>query len=326
MSLPEERDGRDRAASLNERVYRALTSVYPEELRHRYGEEMVRYFGDLCREELRSRGWEGLAALWVRTLVELVFTALKERSTMLARNAYLPVRPTVVAKWGALLALAGGVLGAAYYLIGLVWLVPVATASSALEEANAIGRYPVAFEFVLIPGIAFVLCILGLVGLYGKLVSLDPASGRTTIPGRVVGTGAVLVVLSAASWLALTGYRFVKELASGPATAAYQEREIHLENALAAAGGFGWFAGLLLLGIAALRAQSLPRSLRILPLAVAMLLPTTLIFSALLLPPANSGPDLGTNLLLTFVSILPFLGSALLGWTLLTSRRGAEAQ
>jgi hypothetical protein len=39
----------------------------------------------------RAGGGLGLAALWVRTLPELLYTALKERSTTLARIAYRSV-------------------------------------------------------------------------------------------------------------------------------------------------------------------------------------------------------------------------------------------
>jgi len=49
---------------------------------------MARCFRDLCREELEDGGGLGLAALWAHTLPELLYTALKERSTMLNRNAY----------------------------------------------------------------------------------------------------------------------------------------------------------------------------------------------------------------------------------------------
>jgi hypothetical protein len=52
---------------------------------------MVRLFRDLCREELEEGGGLGLAALWARTLPESLYTALKERSTILARNAYRSV-------------------------------------------------------------------------------------------------------------------------------------------------------------------------------------------------------------------------------------------
>jgi hypothetical protein len=70
---------RHRGVWTSERVYRALMRLYPEEVRRRYAEEMVRYFGDLCREEWHSRGAKGMVLLWARTLPDLVFTVLKER-------------------------------------------------------------------------------------------------------------------------------------------------------------------------------------------------------------------------------------------------------
>jgi hypothetical protein len=80
--------GHERAVGTSGRVYRSLLRAYPRELRDEYGEEMARCFGELCREELEDRGGLGLAALWVHTLPELFYTALKERSTMFARYAY----------------------------------------------------------------------------------------------------------------------------------------------------------------------------------------------------------------------------------------------
>ena len=81
--------GHERAVGTSEWVYRLLLRAYPRELRDEYGAEMARCFRDLCREELEDGGRLGLAALWARTMPELLFTALKERSTMLNRNAYL---------------------------------------------------------------------------------------------------------------------------------------------------------------------------------------------------------------------------------------------
>ena len=81
----------ERAVGTSQRVYRALLRAYPRELRDEYGDEMVRCFWDLSREALEGDGCLDLAALWARTLPEWLSTALKERSTMLARNAYRPV-------------------------------------------------------------------------------------------------------------------------------------------------------------------------------------------------------------------------------------------
>jgi hypothetical protein len=71
---------------ISERAYRSLLRAYPRGLRDGYGDEMALCFRDLCREGLEEGGGSGLAALWTRTLPELFYTALKERSTMLDRN------------------------------------------------------------------------------------------------------------------------------------------------------------------------------------------------------------------------------------------------
>ncbi len=83
--------GHERAVGTSERAYRSLLRAYPRELRDGYGDEMARCFKELCREELEDGGGLGLAALWARTLPELLYTALKERSTMLNRNTYRSV-------------------------------------------------------------------------------------------------------------------------------------------------------------------------------------------------------------------------------------------
>jgi hypothetical protein len=83
--------GHERSVGVSERAYRWLLRAYPRELRDEYGDEMARCFRDLCREELEDGGGLGLAALWARTLPELLYSALKERSTMLARTAYRSV-------------------------------------------------------------------------------------------------------------------------------------------------------------------------------------------------------------------------------------------
>ena len=83
--------GHERAVGTSERVYRSLLRAYPRELRDEYGHEMARCFRELCREELEDGSGLSLAALWARTLPELLYSAFKERSTMLNRNAYRSV-------------------------------------------------------------------------------------------------------------------------------------------------------------------------------------------------------------------------------------------
>ena len=92
--------GRRRGAALllaaSERLYGALLALYPRHFRRRYAAEMRRDFRDLSREGLKEGGGRELAGVWAVTLRDLVVTALKERATMLARNAYLPVEPRTV--------------------------------------------------------------------------------------------------------------------------------------------------------------------------------------------------------------------------------------
>ncbi len=85
------RRGRGRAVEASRRAYRVLMRAYPKDIRERYGKEMVSCFSDACRDEVRNTGAKGLAAVWIRTLPDLIFTALKERSTMLNRNTYRAV-------------------------------------------------------------------------------------------------------------------------------------------------------------------------------------------------------------------------------------------
>ncbi len=110
MTSPRRSDpkGREGAVATSQRAYRALLRAYPRAIRDEYGDEMARCFRELCREELEGGGL-GLAALWARTLAELLCTALKERSTMFARNAYRAAVGVALAAASLLIWLTGAV-------------------------------------------------------------------------------------------------------------------------------------------------------------------------------------------------------------------------
>ncbi len=288
------RDGHDLGASASEQVYRALVRAYPEEVRSRYADEMVRYFGDLCREESRSSGAKGVALLWARTLPELVFTALKERGAMLPRNAYLPVAPRTAARWGALSALLGGSLGTLY----------------SLAYTLVIAEFPVDWTWwdgqftVLILFAATLLSILGIFGLYGTLVA------RSGHPSRLASAGVALAALSATSILALYGYGIAERLGwLWPPGEGFSWWEMNRTMILQEVGLGACVLGLLLLGVAAFRAR-LFGSLRALPLLVAPLWPASI---GLLIVLNMSGMEYVASLSGT----LPFLGAALSGWVML---------
>jgi hypothetical protein len=295
---------RDRDDSGSERVYRALMRAYPEEVRRRYADEMVRYFGDLCREERMSGGRIGVALLWARTLPELLFTALKERSTLFQRNAYLPAAPRTVARWGALCALLGGSLGVAYHLINYSLL----GALNILTGDHSYGNGPFMrfFTLSLLLG-ALSLSSLGLFGLYGAVVA---RSGR---PGLLAGAGAVFSAGSAVLWLATSGYAAISQLAYGSALFAPFEWLWNTGTFVIPKAILFWFLGLLLLGIAAAR-QPLPIRLRVVPLALfALIVPSYLLGSHF----ETVGTPVTSVIVMGFAQSLPFVGVALLGWVLL---------
>jgi hypothetical protein len=85
---------------------------------------MARCFRDLCREELDDSGGPGLAALWTRTLLELFYTSLKERSTMLNRTAYRSVAGVALAT-AFLLAWMDLAVSTIEEPDGLAWMAPI---------------------------------------------------------------------------------------------------------------------------------------------------------------------------------------------------------
>ena len=298
----------DRGFGASERVYRALMRAYPEEVCRRYAEEMVRYFGDLCREERLSRGAKGVTLLWARTLPDLLFTALQERSALFQRNAYLPVEPRMVARWGALCALAGGSMGVALHLI----IYPLLGTLSILTGYYSYGSGPFMQLFMLSLFLGVLsLSSLGLFGLYVAVV----AGSSGARPGLLAGAGAICSAAAAFLWLSLGGYAIANQLASGSALFAPFEWLWNTGSFIIPKAILCWFLGLLLLGIAAAW-QPLPARLRILPLALfALMVPSYLLrdydFGTVFGNPVIAG------IVMVFGQSLPFIAITSLGWVLL---------
>lgn len=92
--------------SRSERVYRVLLLAYPREFRRDYGLQMVRAFGDLCREERRNGGRVGLMRLWVRVGLDLASSVLVERIRARVEEKEVAVRDNKLAGAGLVLLLA----------------------------------------------------------------------------------------------------------------------------------------------------------------------------------------------------------------------------
>jgi hypothetical protein len=108
VAPPHEPHGR--AVSGSERLYRALLAAYPKEFRRAHGREMAQVFRCMCREEVVSSGSRGLVRLWVRTLWDLLATALAERIKQALGISTLMRSPSTLVRWSGLAAATGGVL------------------------------------------------------------------------------------------------------------------------------------------------------------------------------------------------------------------------
>ena len=311
-----------RAVSASERAYGALMRAYPEDVRTGYGREMAQCFGDLCRREAGRRGLLGLVLLWAHTLPELLWTALKERSAVLARHHYAPVSSAAAAKAAGLCALLGGVAGAAYP----AYFLTAAPVIDALSPPGYQGYWAgwvgnVLFLLLVYPAMA--LCALGAFGLY------VPLAARPGGPGVLARAGAALACVCAASFLVLAAVDGAKVLVSGldAAFGYYQPLwEQRLVGVLSYAGLLGWILGPLLLGAAAYGARVLPGRLRALPLGAAVLVPVGLGLHVALsrLGAGSGGEGYGLYLAGTLSQVLPYAGFAVFGLVLLRRRAAAD--
>ena len=294
----------DRGDGASERVYRKLMRAYPEEVRRRYADEMVGYFGDLCREERQGGGSGGMALLWARALPELLLAALRERSSLFQRNGYLPAGPRAVARWGALCALIGGSLGVAFHLIEYSLLGAIGFLTGNSYISDPLMRF---FTFTMLLS-ALSLSSLGLFGLYGAVVA---RSGR---PGVLAGAGAIFSAAAAFLWLSISGYGAVHDLASGSAFFAPFEWLWYAGSALLPLAFASWFLGFLTLGMAAALGRHLPTRLRVLPLVLFVFMALSYEFGGWF---ETVGSPVVSVIVMGIGQGLPFVGVALLGWVLL---------
>jgi predicted permease len=70
---------RSHRRSLSERAYALLQRLLPSDIRETYGADMRALFRDHLREERRRAGIGGVVGLWLRTIPDLVYTAIHER-------------------------------------------------------------------------------------------------------------------------------------------------------------------------------------------------------------------------------------------------------
>jgi hypothetical protein len=68
----------DRIVKTSRRVYDRLLLLYPREFREEYRTSMGQVFADQCRTAVRDKGTPGIASLWLRTLIDLSVSVVRE--------------------------------------------------------------------------------------------------------------------------------------------------------------------------------------------------------------------------------------------------------
>ncbi|HJU92050.1 MAG TPA: hypothetical protein VJ656_03860 [Pyrinomonadaceae bacterium] len=69
--------------NISDRLYGLLLFAYPSGFRREFGNEMLQVFRDCYRAEARARS---LPSFWLRTLLDLLLTAAKERADSIGRK------------------------------------------------------------------------------------------------------------------------------------------------------------------------------------------------------------------------------------------------
>ncbi|HEX2167540.1 MAG TPA: hypothetical protein VHG09_09955, partial [Longimicrobiales bacterium] len=76
------------SAAMHGRLFGALLRAYPSEFREAHGSEMTTYFLARLQRARTERGVPGVARLWLRTVRDIVTTAIAERHSVRTRATH----------------------------------------------------------------------------------------------------------------------------------------------------------------------------------------------------------------------------------------------
>lgn len=320
---------RDRLLRISERVYRSLLMVYPSEFRDSYGPQMIQVFGDSCREALGKTGIVGLLALWARILLDLVSTAVAERSRRAASGGtfVLPFAgsPRVV-RWGGASAIAGGVCALVSLVLSDIELIyldePVFNALASYQSGTSsypplvVFLHPILSEFL--STLTSLLLVTAFIGLYALV------SRRS---GRIALRGGSMMCFSFVIGLVIVGSNALRMFVTFHGNFGHVSTNPSIVFLL----GIGapiLLSGALLLSLAVLQTRALGRW-SVLPLA---LMPLGILLRLLLLHlgyPVSNAPlavreGIGTLAITELPEIVTYLGWMLLGYLMWRFSRRAE--
>jgi hypothetical protein len=205
--------------SVSMRIYRALLVAYPKGFRDHYEKQMVQVFRDSLREAYRLSGTPGVIDLWLHTCADLFVTALIER---ISEGSQYMFSPKVVL-WS----------GGAGMFSGILWMMAgLAPLSGGTTTVLAL--------------------ILGLGGLVGLFSRQSGQGGRLGLAGFVLGLLGTSTAVVFLCWSFTSGRLSPSTVRTNPELAA--PGLLLLALAMMTVG-----VGPALLGIASLRAKTLPR-------------------------------------------------------------------
>ena len=170
-----------RSLTVSTRLYEVLLAVYPSEFRQAYGGPMLLFFRDCCRRALSEAGAAGLLALWARTMLDTVQTAIEEHSQRgvdMSREKFIKL-----SGWALML---GGLA------LSLGWLASTRPEYNRFNAASlSIDRYVNAVEGPIIV-MAMSLLAVGMIGLFLQYGQQAGSFGRVSL-----GLGAISGVIGA---------------------------------------------------------------------------------------------------------------------------------
>lgn len=176
--------------NISYRLYGLLLFVYPEDFRREFGNQMLQVFRDSYRDEARARS---LPSFWLRIVLDLASTAVKERVDSSQRRGVMNRRSDGMAVLGC---------------IGIIVI------------AFAVHRYAIRNHLPFIFWIGYILDALIVAGVIGnfivfllaKTTKLNPLRTAITVFAVVHGALLLLIVFISmngppTNWLGvLTGY------------------------------------------------------------------------------------------------------------------------
>lgn len=126
------------APARQERLYRLLLRLYPASFRARFGDEMAQLFADQLRDARAGRSPSGSAGVWLRTVGDLVTTAVAERTRRDGAVAHSLVAPSTLNRVLGAIGILGGFVLVAALIPGLPWSWAVFNLRLVLFELGAI--------------------------------------------------------------------------------------------------------------------------------------------------------------------------------------------